>query len=188
MRESRTFSMTSLSVPLARQFVAHCVAGLPDEVCQTAILLVSELATNSLIHASSEFEVTVIYPAPSGGVRVEVSDGDRSRPQPLYPPPTATHGRGLQMVDTLAGSWGVNPVGDGKTVWFELVVPASLTATTSEETQPEVHTLGNARDTSPLIRVRLPRRRFPGLSLPRLSFPTLSFPTLTWVNAASHLG
>lgn len=156
MRESHTFSMTSLSVPLARQFVARTIAGLPEEVRETAVLLVSELATNSLVHAMSDFEVAVIYPAPSGNLRVEVSDGDRTRPAPQNPPPTATHGRGLQIVEVLAGLWGVEGVGDGKTVWFELAVP-SPAAVPVEEARTEMRPARPSRDRSPLVRVWLPR-------------------------------
>ena len=157
MRETHTFSMTDLSVPLARRFVARTIVGLPEDVVETAVLLVSELATNSLVHARSDFEVAVTYPAPSGNLRVEVSDGDQSRPAPQNPPPTAPHGRGLQIVESLAGSWGIVEAAGGKTVWFELAVPSSIAAPIVEEARPKARPARPGDGRSPLVRVRLPR-------------------------------
>jgi hypothetical protein len=37
-------------------------------------------------------------------------------------PPTATGGRGVALVDTLALRWGSQRAGSGKTVWFELAL------------------------------------------------------------------
>jgi len=47
---------------------------------------------------------------------------DRAAPLPRLAPidPTAARGRGLQMVDALAGAWGVSLHADGKTVWAVL--------------------------------------------------------------------
>jgi hypothetical protein len=106
--------------------VGETLAGaVPGEVCETAALLVSELATNALLHAVSAFEVIVIYPTAAGRVRLEVADGDPTAPTPLRPPPTVPHGRGLQLVAMLSEHWGAEEakVG-GKLVWFELAVSA----------------------------------------------------------------
>jgi anti-sigma regulatory factor (Ser/Thr protein kinase) len=122
MKRSRRFSQVSASVPGARQFVAELLSELEPEVGETAALLVSELATNAVVHASSDFAVTVVYPTPAGRVRVEVVDSAPGQPTPLRPPPTDPHGRGLLLVDSLAQAWGVDPAGTraGKTIWFEL--------------------------------------------------------------------
>ena len=44
----------------------------------------------------------------------------RTRPQMRTPLQEDTSGRGLWLVDKLATGWGVEPVPEGKRVWFEL--------------------------------------------------------------------
>jgi anti-sigma regulatory factor (Ser/Thr protein kinase) len=135
MKRSQWFPETKSSVPQARTFVADFLTDVDPEVAEVAALLVSELATNALLHAGTEFEVTVDYPTRAGRVRIEVADRHRSRPTPLNPPPTMTHGRGLLLVSTLSAAWGVREGGrrSGKTIWFELTaagasVPVSRSA------------------------------------------------------------
>jgi anti-sigma regulatory factor (Ser/Thr protein kinase) len=54
MKRSRRFSRATSSVPGGRQFVAESLSALEPEVGETAALLVSELATNAVVHASSD--------------------------------------------------------------------------------------------------------------------------------------
>jgi anti-sigma regulatory factor (Ser/Thr protein kinase) len=121
---SRSFREANPSVPEARQFVAESLGSIPPEVRSTAMLLVSELATNAIVHATSTFEVTIAYPTPSGRVRIEVTDIDETQPAPLQPPPNVPHGRGLLLVASLADEWGIlrRTGRPGKTVWFELAL------------------------------------------------------------------
>jgi two-component sensor histidine kinase len=89
--------------------------GLQDLV-PVAALLVSELVTNSLIHAGGLIDVHARLSAES--LRVEVGDGSERLPQRRVPD---RHGRGLHIVDSLATAWGVVPHdGRGKSTWFEL--------------------------------------------------------------------
>jgi anti-sigma regulatory factor (Ser/Thr protein kinase) len=84
-------------------------------------LLVSELATNAVVHARTPFRVTVKMR--SDLVRVEVSDqaaGDL--PVPSDVAPDVEGGRGLLFVDWLADRWGYSATAGGKTVWFELAL------------------------------------------------------------------
>ena len=129
VQRTRRFPETTASVPVARQFVADSLSALDPAVGEMAALLVSELATNAVVHASSDFAVTVRYPTPTGRVRVEVVDGVPGEPTPLRPPPTALHGRGLLLVASLADEWGVEGTDGeaGKTIWFELA-PATAAA------------------------------------------------------------
>jgi anti-sigma regulatory factor (Ser/Thr protein kinase) len=135
MKWSRSFPETATSVPRARQFVAESLAPVGPEVSETAALLVSELATNAVVHAGSEFAVTVVYPTTSGRVRVEVADSDRTQPAPTRPPPHVPHGRGLLLVATLADEWGVQEARRraGKFIWFELSPPTALERHTATE-------------------------------------------------------
>ncbi|MET9830598.1 ATP-binding protein [Streptomyces sp. NPDC006385] len=90
-----------------------------------AALLVSELVTNSLRHATGPIGVRLVRPLAFGDVLlVEVSD-----PLPDPPRERTAHledesGRGLQLVAHSSRRWGTRPGRNaGKTVWFELVVP-----------------------------------------------------------------
>jgi anti-sigma regulatory factor (Ser/Thr protein kinase) len=153
VQRTHRFPETTASVPFARQFVAESLSALDPEVAEMAALLVSELATNAVVHATSDFAVTVRYPTPTGRVRVEVVDGVPGEPLPLRPPPTSPHGRGLLLVASLADEWGVEGTDGeiGKTIWFELT-PATAVAASGSGTA----------DRRPLS--RLFRRRRRGLS------------------------
>jgi anti-sigma regulatory factor (Ser/Thr protein kinase) len=88
------------------------------EQCETAELLVSELVTNALVHAGSRLRLTLS--AAHGVLRCEVWDADHRRPRVRHAPETAEGGRGMFLVEALAGRWGCHQDGPGKTVWFEL--------------------------------------------------------------------
>jgi anti-sigma regulatory factor (Ser/Thr protein kinase) len=84
---------------------------------------VSELATNAVLHARSDFEVTVIKSRER--VRVEVFDQNTRLPSFAAAPPDAYSGRGLVILRELATAWGVESHSDvGKTIWFEVAMAA----------------------------------------------------------------
>ena len=93
----------------------------PEDVVDSAVLLVSELATNVTLHARTDVRVTVRFDGES--LWAEVKDWNSRLPQPCLPPEDATTGRGLQLVEAIASRWGVQRDSDGKVVWFELHVP-----------------------------------------------------------------
>ncbi len=105
----------------ARQFVMDTLRQWgKEDVISDAALVVTELATNAVLHAQSEFTV-VITPVP-GAVRISVRDGDMSMPTQRDSPPEAFNGRGLGLVSALASHWAVELVPGGKEVWAELRV------------------------------------------------------------------
>jgi anti-sigma regulatory factor (Ser/Thr protein kinase) len=90
------------------------------ELADTAALLVSEVASNGVIHTG--MPVTVRAQWQSGRLWVVVHDESPVLPTQEMPGVEAECGRGLVLVDEFAKTWGVRPctVGSGKVVWFEL--------------------------------------------------------------------
>ena len=82
--------------------------------------LLTEVVTNAVLHAGTTLRVVLEQDAASGRLRCEVTDGSPARPRVRRHSTEATTGRGLQLLESVATSWGVQPVGGGKTVWFEL--------------------------------------------------------------------
>lgn len=97
---------------------------LPDEVTETAVLLLSELMTNAYRHAKvpagREIRARCILKADR--LHIAVTDANDTLPTPHNAAPDAESGRGLTLVAVLADDWGTEPRpgGYGKTVWFEL--------------------------------------------------------------------
>jgi PAS domain S-box-containing protein len=118
----RRFPGTGLSVGRARRFLLDQLPGGCRDGGDLLALMLSELATNSVQHADTDFEVSVAVTEQAGGrwVRVSVNDEAPGFPAPQEPPPDAPHGRGLRIVETLADAWGVEVRRGrpGKTVWF----------------------------------------------------------------------
>ena len=109
----------------ARVYVADALDGAPPEVVETVALLVSELATNSVRHASAGFTLD-IERGPER-IRIAVSDAGRATRSCAARSRREASGRGLQIVEALSDDWGCAPAPDGlgKTVWFEVAaVPA----------------------------------------------------------------
>ncbi len=104
----------------ARQFVAEALKrwGHPTTLIHDAQLVVTELATNAVVHARSPFSVAVRRHG--DGVRLSVRDASQTRPIAREPGPLTISGRGLYLVGLLSRRWGVEPDADGKTVWAEL--------------------------------------------------------------------
>jgi anti-sigma regulatory factor (Ser/Thr protein kinase) len=105
----------------ARRFVSSVLTRRPyeDRVDLTdARLVLSELATNAVLHAGTPFAVSVR--STGSVVRISVRDGSLTRPVLRNGGPASLSGRGLHLVAAMAQSWGVDAGPDGKTVWAEL--------------------------------------------------------------------
>jgi len=105
------------SAGAARRFVAAAL-GAGDEVADVAVLLVSELASNAVMHAQTDFEVVIHLDEEC--LRVEVSDGSPTLPELKPHVRDSISGRGLHMVAASADHWGYGDHPDGKVVWFEI--------------------------------------------------------------------
>ncbi|GAB2788594.1 SpoIIE family protein phosphatase [Streptomyces daliensis] len=118
---SWTFPAESYAVRRAREVVRETLREWGLEALEdTAVLLVSELVTNSARYAHGPIGVRMVR---GTSLLVEVSD-------PLPDPPrerAATEedegGRGIQLVAREARRWGTRHGAMGKTVWCELALP-----------------------------------------------------------------
>jgi anti-sigma regulatory factor (Ser/Thr protein kinase) len=118
--DTLTLSPDPAAVRLARDFVEQrCHAlGLDDDVCHSAVLMVSETVTNAFLHGRSEARIRVS--ARDGRLRVEVADDNSRHPRPVEQDHDALDGRGITIVAMLSHQWGVRTEDYGKTVWFEV--------------------------------------------------------------------
>jgi hypothetical protein len=105
-RESRHFVLATLEEFGCEQFATD------------AALVVTELATNAIEHARSDFTVSVVVA--DGGIRIEVRDWSRLEPRIQDASIVATSGRGLLLVDALASAWGIIHGEAVKVVWAQL--------------------------------------------------------------------
>ena len=124
MSEATAHFAAGVDGPLAaRRFVSSVLARRPYEgrvdPCD-AKLLVSELATNAVIHTGTPFAVSVRCDGST--VRIGVRDWSPVRPALRNSGPNSLSGRGLHLVAALAGDWGVDSDPDGKTVWADLAL------------------------------------------------------------------
>lgn len=100
----------------ARAWIAEVLAGWPEETVETARLVVSELVTNSVLHAGTP--IGVAYRLDGERARFEVTDGQPVGPLPKRYATDSATGRGLRLVASLADEWGVARDPQGKSVWF----------------------------------------------------------------------
>ncbi|MCS0635284.1 SpoIIE family protein phosphatase [Streptomyces sp. LP05-1] len=93
----------------------------PEQV-DSAVLMVSEMVTNVLVHTDGDALLVAEASGDHGKrrLRVEVADGSDELPHKRRPGEMASSGRGLILMELLAHSWGVDPRGEGKSIWFEL--------------------------------------------------------------------
>jgi anti-sigma regulatory factor (Ser/Thr protein kinase) len=125
---AKRFAGEPSGVSAARRFIRESLAGEEPELLEAAELLTSELASNCVRHANSDFEVVIRSRDP---IRIEVRDHGGGEPEVLSPTPEEPTGRGLLIVDAMSDRWGVIPGRKGKTVWFALGQAAASTNTPS---------------------------------------------------------
>ena len=114
-----------LAIGMASRQLAHHPAWTPADLAADLAaakdrleLMATEMATNSVQHAQTGFELVV--ERGQGQIRIEVRDTGPGRPVPRSPTPRERTGRGLRIVEAMSDSWGVDPSSAGKTVWFTI--------------------------------------------------------------------
>jgi anti-sigma regulatory factor (Ser/Thr protein kinase) len=107
------------SVGSARRFTRAALGRhhVEPQLIDTAMLLVSELATNAIVHAATSVKLRIDV---GDEIRVEVSDANETPPVVGEPEIDNESGRGLAIVTTLADDWSWSPRSNGKVVWFSL--------------------------------------------------------------------
>jgi len=84
------------------------------------LIVISELITNSVLHARAAPELVLRAVPEPAAVIVEVRDPSPAPPVVRVPDLAVRGGRGIGLVSALADKWGVEARGAaGKTVWAE---------------------------------------------------------------------
>ncbi|MFE0763090.1 SpoIIE family protein phosphatase [Streptomyces smyrnaeus] len=106
----------ALAAGAARGFARAALGrwGVRGTAAEDAVLLVSELVTNAVVHAGTSVEVECRYAA--GVVYAEVADRHPARRVAAQ----GEEGHGLRLVGALAKEWGISYRRDRKAVWFQL--------------------------------------------------------------------
>jgi anti-sigma regulatory factor (Ser/Thr protein kinase) len=118
-REARRFEGNVGAPGSARRFVVETLQGWGrHELVDDAGVVVTELATNAVLHTRRPFMVEVS--ALVGAVLILVHDTSPVPPVQRPFEPMNQSGRGLSVVATLADRWGAELRPDGKAVWAEL--------------------------------------------------------------------
>ena len=124
----------------ARNFVTRTLLdwGL-GRVISSASLVVSELVTNSTIHAGTDISLSVAWNA--GALRLTVRDNSPGLPHQRHSTPDL-HGWGLTIVAGLSRAFGVLPTaGGGKVVWAVLDAPRPGPSTSPRRSEPATRVL-----------------------------------------------
>jgi two-component sensor histidine kinase len=120
IEETRTEETEGYFVPAvksARDARAAILAlPLDEDRKERAVLVVSELAGNAILHAGGVLWLQISHD--ERRTRVEVADGSHVLPGPVDA--SAMSGRGLQLIGAFAKSWGAEQRSWGKVVWAEI--------------------------------------------------------------------
>ena len=106
----------------ARHAVGHWLDQRGCRTCDDAVLVLSELVTNAMVHAGAGCTVGLQHR--DDLLRLEVRDPSPREPVLRPVAPAVVGGHGLRVVDALAESWGWERTSDGKRVWA--IVPAAV--------------------------------------------------------------
>ena len=100
----------------ARALLREHAGGLDADRLDSAVLLISELVTNAVLHGTGEIRLVIDLDG-EDAARFAVSDEGDGTPR-VRDDPGPDGGWGLRLVEQLAASWGLGESGTG--VWFEI--------------------------------------------------------------------
>jgi anti-sigma regulatory factor (Ser/Thr protein kinase) len=107
----------------ARRALEEFTSDVPERRMRDVRLLVSELVTNAVRHAglAAEDRIRLLVQLRERVLRVEVHDpGSGFELRVPSPDPARASGWGLYLVEELSDRWGMDGVGPGTRIWFEL--------------------------------------------------------------------
>jgi Histidine kinase-like ATPase domain len=128
-------------VGLARRQVRRLLGAGGGEAAELGELIVSELVTNAICHGEGPIGLRLLVTG--GQLRVEVHDDGAGRPVRRQVGADAECGRGLELLDGLAGLHGGelgvldDPADPGKTVFVTLTLEASALSGEQPHEAPE---------------------------------------------------
>ena len=93
-----------------------------SELAFTTELLLSELITNAIRHASAPIRVRLLR---DRSLICEVSDGSSTSPHLRYAATMDEGGRGLFLVSQIAEHWGTRYTPEGKVIWAQQPLPGA---------------------------------------------------------------
>ncbi|MEU0518741.1 ATP-binding protein [Streptosporangium sp. NPDC006007] len=118
------------TVPQVRRYVRDLLDGTGHPQTDEALLLVTELVTNSVRHSDSGRtpggRVTVTVIAHNGTLHFDVIDAGSAGHRPMLCPDVpfdSGGGRGLWLVQEMSSAWGWYETAAGRVVWFQLAGP-----------------------------------------------------------------
>jgi anti-sigma regulatory factor (Ser/Thr protein kinase) len=135
---SRTLRAQPQAAGEARRAVV--ALALPEMTREKLSLVVSELVTNSILHAGLTPEDSVDLHVDNGGPQVRVAVHDRGpgfTPSAPNADPLNVGGQGLVIAAALSDSWGVDCDEHGCTVWCDIASEHEPAAATGGEAHLE---------------------------------------------------
>ncbi|MEU5535409.1 SpoIIE family protein phosphatase [Streptomyces sp. NPDC020362] len=122
LRETWTVWRVPEAARHARRFTRRTLRtwGVSPATMDTALLVVSELVTNALVHTDGQVRLDLSLI----NHRLRLSVADASPRSPVKPTNIgweATGGRGILLVEAVSQAWGTVPVSGGKQVWADIV-------------------------------------------------------------------
>ena len=90
-----------------------------------AVLLTSDMVTNSIVHGDGK-TITLAIRCSFGHLRIDVYDASRSLPMAVNEPAVTKTGPGLVLVAALSTEWGSFLTPAGKVVYFTLAFRSDL--------------------------------------------------------------
>lgn len=118
--EAKNFPPESATPKEARKFVRDTLSKWNwSSLEEVALLLTSELVTNSVMHARTPVQVNLHKELDH--IRIEVIDFQADTlPKIRHYGIDSTTGRGLLLLKSMSRAWGTEVISKGKVVWFEI--------------------------------------------------------------------
>jgi anti-sigma regulatory factor (Ser/Thr protein kinase) len=133
------YPCTAVAVPEARAIAARAYAPYPWVDHDMVKLLVSETATNAVLHSGGGGFDLICHSPVGNSIQIELHDRSKSEPTRRVATAGDSHGRGLELLDLLAPGWFVVTTLTGKSLIFILeatACPADPTAPPPPSSRP----------------------------------------------------